>query len=50
MLQDHRVLIQKYRREQEFPKAKEIYNHLMDELIDPMDPDRIQLEQNRGME
>lgn len=45
MIQDHQILIQKYKREGEVRKAREIYQHLMDELIDPMDLDRSQIEE-----
>jgi hypothetical protein len=44
MIQDHRLLIQKYRRQGEMKKATKVYLKLLEELIDPMDPDRLEFE------
>jgi hypothetical protein len=44
MIQDHQLLAQKYRREGEPKKAGKVFQKLLDELVDPMDPDRIVVE------
>ena len=41
MILDHAELIRKYKRENQGKKAKIIFEKLMDELIDPMDSDRL---------
>ncbi len=44
MIQDHKLLIQKYRRQGDLKKASKVYRKLLNELIDPMDPDRREFE------
>jgi hypothetical protein len=44
MIQDHKLLIQKYKRQGEIKKASKVYTKLLNELIDPMDPDRREFE------
>lgn len=44
MIQDHKLLIQKYKRQGEIKKASKVYIKLLNELIDPMDPDRREFE------
>jgi hypothetical protein len=41
LILDHAELIRKHKREGEKQKARNVYARLMDELIDPVDPDRL---------
>jgi len=49
MIMDHKILIQKYRRQGEDKKAAKIYKKLMGELIDPLDSDRRNIEEEMRM-
>lgn len=47
MINDYQVLIQKYRQQGDKKKESRMFKKLMDELIDPVDPDRNQVLRDR---
>ena len=49
MIMDHKILIQKYRRQGDNKKAAKVYKKLMGELIDPLDSDRRNIEEEMRM-